>query len=117
VVHKREKTKLTIWQRSKKARSQYLSGYWPYLLAMPDASDMVLRFVSGDVWGGAGTCREAARLIADYLVHAKAWDHPSFAVTAKLASTMKLCSLLLPLRWGAGPMAMLLWLNWLPGDD
>jgi hypothetical protein len=43
------------------------------LLAMPDASDMVLRFVSDDVWGGAGTCREAARLIADYLVHA--WDH------------------------------------------
>jgi hypothetical protein len=43
------------------------------LLALPDASDMVLRFVSDDVWGGAGTCREAARLIADYLVHA--WDH------------------------------------------
>jgi hypothetical protein len=34
---------------------------------------MVLRFVSDDVWGGAGTCREAAGLIADYLVHA--WDH------------------------------------------
>jgi hypothetical protein len=43
------------------------------LLALPDAFDMVLRFVSDDVWGGAGTCREAARLIADYLVHA--WDH------------------------------------------
>jgi hypothetical protein len=42
------------------------------LLALPDhdASDMVLRFVSDDVWGGAGTCREAARLMADYLVHA-----------------------------------------------
>jgi hypothetical protein len=35
------------------------------LLALPDASDMVLRFASDDVWGGAGTCREAARLIAD----------------------------------------------------
>jgi hypothetical protein len=34
---------------------------------------MVLRFVSDDVWGGAGTCREVARLIADYLV--RAWDH------------------------------------------
>jgi hypothetical protein len=30
-------------------------------------------FVSDDVWGGAGTCREAARMTADYLVHA--WDH------------------------------------------
>jgi hypothetical protein len=43
------------------------------VLALPDASDMVLRFVFDDVWGGAGTCREAAELIADYLVHA--WDH------------------------------------------
>jgi hypothetical protein len=33
-------------------------------------------------------------------------------ITAMLASTVEQCSLLLPLRWGAGPMAMLLWLNW-----
>jgi hypothetical protein len=33
-------------------------------------------------------------------------------ITAMLASTMELCSLLLPLQWGAGPMAMLLWPNW-----
>jgi hypothetical protein len=25
---------------------------------------------------------------------------------------MEQCSLLLPLRWGAGPMALLLWLEW-----
>jgi hypothetical protein len=33
-------------------------------------------------------------------------------ITAMLASTVEQCSLLLPLQWGAVPMAMLLWLNW-----
>jgi hypothetical protein len=33
------------------------------------ASDMLLRFVSDDVWGGARTCREAATLIAEYHHH------------------------------------------------
>jgi hypothetical protein len=33
-------------------------------------------------------------------------------ITAMLASTVEQCSLLLPLRWGARPIAMLLWLNW-----
>jgi hypothetical protein len=43
------------------------------LLSLTDASDMVLRFVSDDIWGGAKVCRVAARSIADYLVHA--WNH------------------------------------------
>jgi hypothetical protein len=43
------------------------------LLAMTDSSDMVLRFVSDDIWGGSGTCRVVARLIADFLV--LAWNH------------------------------------------
>ena len=43
------------------------------LLAMTDSSDMVLHFVSDDIWGGSGVCRLAARLIADYLV--LAWNH------------------------------------------
>jgi hypothetical protein len=30
----------------------------------------------------------------------------------KQASTVEQCSLLLPLRWGAGPTATLLWLHW-----
>jgi hypothetical protein len=38
-------------------------------------------------------------------------------ITAMLASTVEQSSLLLPLRWGAGPMAMLLWLNWEHDDD
>jgi hypothetical protein len=42
------------------------------LLSLTDASDMVLRFVSDDIWGGAKG-RVAARSIADYLVHA--WNH------------------------------------------
>jgi hypothetical protein len=29
-----------------------------------------------------------------------------------VAYIMEQCSLLLPLRWGAGPMALLLWLEW-----
>jgi hypothetical protein len=28
-----------------------------------------------------------------------------------VANTMERCSLFLPLRWGAGPMALMLWLN------
>jgi hypothetical protein len=43
------------------------------LLSLTDASDMVLSFVSDDIWGGAKVCRVAARSIADYLVHA--WNH------------------------------------------
>jgi hypothetical protein len=43
------------------------------VLSLTDASDMVLRFVSDDIWGGAKVCRVAARSIADYLVHA--WNH------------------------------------------
>jgi hypothetical protein len=43
------------------------------LLSLADASDMVLRFVSDDIWGAAKVCRVAARSIADYLVHA--WNH------------------------------------------
>jgi hypothetical protein len=42
------------------------------LLALPNEFDVVMRFVSDDVWGGVGTCGEAAGLIADYFVHA--WD-------------------------------------------
>jgi hypothetical protein len=29
-----------------------------------------------------------------------------------VANIMEQCSLFLPLRWGAGPMALLLWLEW-----
>jgi hypothetical protein len=29
-----------------------------------------------------------------------------------VANIMEQCSLLLPLQWGAGPMALLLWLEW-----
>jgi hypothetical protein len=59
---------------------QYDPDGWHHLRSLlalsqglTNAFDMVLRFVFDDVWGGAGTCREAARLIADYLVDA--WDH------------------------------------------
>jgi hypothetical protein len=31
--------------------------------------------------------------------------------TLLVANTMERCSLFLPLRWGAGPMALMLWLN------
>ena len=43
------------------------------LLTLADASDMLLRFVSDNIWDGADVCRLAARLIADYLGHA--WKH------------------------------------------
>jgi hypothetical protein len=29
-----------------------------------------------------------------------------------LANILEQCSLFLPLRWGAGSMALMLWLNW-----
>lgn len=40
---------------------------------MTDVSDLVLRFVSDNAWGGPSLCRLAARLVADYLV--LAWNH------------------------------------------
>jgi hypothetical protein len=66
------------------------------VLSLPDASIKLLRFVSDDIWGSRGRCRVISRSIAEYLV--QAWDVQ--------------CSLFLPLQRGAGPMALMLWLDW-----
>jgi hypothetical protein len=42
------------------------------VLSLTDASTKVLRFVSDDVWGSKGVCREISRSVAAYLV--QAWD-------------------------------------------
>jgi hypothetical protein len=76
------------------------------LFSFSDAHDMVLCSVSDDSWDGAKVCRPCTKLVArsitDYLIHA--WNHRN-------ACKHNGAVLPPPLRWGAGPMAMLLWLN------
>jgi hypothetical protein len=73
------------------------------VLALSDASIKLLRFISDDVWGSKGVCRVISRGISAYLV--QAWDvRNSFKHNGAVL-------LFLPLRWGGGPMALMLWLN------
>jgi hypothetical protein len=74
------------------------------VLSLPDVSTKLLRFVSDDIWGSRGRCRVISRSIAEYLV--QAW------VCVIVANIMEQCSLFLPLQRGAGPMALMLWLDW-----
>jgi hypothetical protein len=73
------------------------------VLALSDASIKLLRFVSDDVWGSKGVCRVISRSILRILC--------KLGMCVIVANTMERCSLFLPLRWGAGPMALMLWLN------
>jgi hypothetical protein len=73
------------------------------VLSLNDVSTKLLRFVSDDVWGSKGVCRVISRSIAEYLV--QAWD------VRNNQSITEQCSLLSPLLWGAGPMALMLWLD------
>jgi hypothetical protein len=66
-------------------------------------SSEFLRFVSDNVWGSADR-QFVFRHIAEYLV--QAW------MCVVLANILEQCSLFLPLRWGAGSMALMLWLDW-----
>jgi hypothetical protein len=76
------------------------------VLALSDASIQLLRFVSDDVWGSKGVCRVISRSISAYLV--QAWDVRN---SCKHNGAVLPLLLFLPLRWGAGPMALMLWLN------
>jgi hypothetical protein len=74
------------------------------VLSLPDASNKLLRFVSDDIWGSRGRCRVISRSTAEYIL--QAWD------VVIVANMMEQCSLFLPLQRGAGPMALMLWLDW-----
>jgi hypothetical protein len=76
------------------------------VLSLPDASTKLLRCVSDDVWGSRGRCLVISRSIAVYLV--QAWD----VRNSCKVNIMEQCSLFLPLQRGAGPMALMLWLDW-----
>jgi hypothetical protein len=78
------------------------------LLSLTDASDMVLCFVSCTSLMTFGVEQRSAGWLLGRLLTILFMP----GITAMLASTVEQCCLLLPLRWGAGPMAMLLWLNW-----
>jgi hypothetical protein len=43
--------------------------------------------------------------------HCQALHDKQLGMCVIVANTMERCSLFLPLRWGAGPMALMLWLN------
>jgi hypothetical protein len=74
------------------------------VLSLPDASTKLLRFVSDDIWGSRGRCRVISRNIAENLV--QAWD---------VRNSCKHNGAVLPLPSaleGRGPMALMLWLDW-----
>jgi hypothetical protein len=58
--------------------------------------------VSDNVWGSADR-QFVSMHIARYLV--QAWDVRNTCI-------LEQCSLFLPLQWGAGSMALMLWLDW-----
>jgi hypothetical protein len=60
--------------------------------------------VSDDTWGSRGRCRVISRSIAEYL--------GKLGMCVIVANIMEQCSLFLPLQRGAGPMALMLWLDW-----
>ncbi|KAF6254033.1 hypothetical protein COO60DRAFT_361307 [Scenedesmus sp. NREL 46B-D3] len=74
------------------------------VLSMADSSIKVLRFVSDDIWGSSGRCRMVSPCIAAFLV--------KLGMCVMHANILEQCSLLFPPRWGAGPMALMLWLEW-----
>jgi hypothetical protein len=94
------------------------------VLSLSDSSIKLLRFVSDNVWGLADR-QFVSMHIAWYLV--QAWDvrhhhHVTNQAIASMPSTLGMCvilanileqcSLFLPLQWGAGSMALMLWLDW-----
>jgi hypothetical protein len=82
----------------------------------------VLQYYLKDGVLSAAGSTPAALASTDLLIHArstqtnrKRWclprdDHLA-VMTEKGTLNVERCSLFLPLRWGAGPMALMLWLN------
>ncbi|KAF6262442.1 hypothetical protein COO60DRAFT_1496006, partial [Scenedesmus sp. NREL 46B-D3] len=71
---------------------------------MADSSIKVLRFVSDDIWGSSGRCLMVYRVLLLFLL--------SLGMCAMHANILEQCCLLFPPRWGAGRMALMLWLEW-----
>jgi hypothetical protein len=74
------------------------------VLSLPDASTKLLCFVSDDIWGSRGRCRVILGVLLSILC--------KLGMCVIVANIMEQCSLFLPLQRGAGPMALMLWLDW-----
>jgi hypothetical protein len=74
------------------------------VMALSDASTKLLRPVFDDVW--------VARVFAEWYLGAFLRILCMLGMCVIVTNIMERCSLFVPPRWGAGPMALMLWLDW-----